>query len=65
MNDRLDLSCRFNLGDEVIHRGKCDDIVTGIVTGIVNRKGGIQILVTWSNREETAHFEMEIEPVEE
>ena len=64
MTNRLDL-CRFTLGDEVIHRGKCEDPQTGIVTGIVNRKTGLQILVTWANREETAHFEMELEPVDQ
>jgi hypothetical protein len=61
--NRLSLAAKFSLGDEVMHRGKREEAQTGIVTGIVTRPTGVQILVTWPDREESAHFEMELEEV--
>ena len=50
---------QFNFGDIVIH--KTDEDEMGIVTGILYRPdGGIKYLVTWQNRMEEQHYEIEL-----
>ena len=49
----------FNFGDMVTHKANEDEI--GIVTGILYRPdGGVQYLVTWTNRVEERHYDIEL-----
>ncbi len=52
------MKTRFQLGETVYHKLAPDD--KGIVTGICLRPGHTQYFVTWADKTETIHFEMEL-----
>ena len=50
---------QYKFGDVVCHKTNTED--TGIVTGIVYRpNGGVQYLVTWEDKEEGTHYDIEL-----
>lgn len=49
---------KFHLEETVYLKLKPDE--AGMITGILYRQTGIQYFVSWGDREETNHYEMEL-----
>lgn len=53
------VAAKFDLGDVVYHRAPIDR-ERGIVTGLLVRPTGVLYYVTWANKTECSHFEIEL-----